>query len=301
MNAITEQPSTLQQEITRLNDELRPATPEEIGEMVAWLVKCGFCFPESFDPENARSAYRFALDGQPKAAISRLAKKLVRGKVDKFTTFLPTPAQMAKLVDEEVAHYRDRLRTMRDDAARAVAAETPKAAPFGPVWGAWRMALLLAGPTVTVEMEDFRGKVRDGFEALKRTSFAAAQRYVSARGIEIADDGTLVFPDDFDLRDRQRRQAAYGFPEVNRLHKAAENRAFLNADLRWRGISDRMEPVPVGGEMWQVWEAWHCENNMPFVPDPGKQRVVFFPKGGPEAIASFEAAVRDIGNPEAAE
>ncbi|MET3602163.1 hypothetical protein [Martelella mangrovi] len=300
MNAITEKPSTLQQEITRLNDELRPATPEEIGDMMAWLVKCGFCFPESLDPANAKSAYRFALEGQPKAAISRLAQKLARGKIEKFTTFLPTPAQMAKLVDGEVGHYRDRLRTMREDAARAAETETPKAAPFGKVWGAWRMALLLAGPTVTVEAEDFRAKIRAAFDVLGRTSLSAAQRYVTARGIGIGEDGTLVFPEDFEIRERQRRQAAYGFPEVNRLHEAAEKRKFLAADMRWRALGDCMEPVPVGSDMWKAWEAWHSAQNMPFVPDPENQRVVFFPKGGPEAIASFEAALRDIGNAGAA-
>ncbi|WP_157014885.1 helix-turn-helix domain-containing protein [Mesorhizobium xinjiangense] len=66
-----------------------------------------------------------------------------------------------------------------------------------------------------------------------------------------------------------------------------------------------MEAVPVGSEIYAAWEREHEKRGWPWVPDPGGQRVVYFPAGGPDGLSEFEAAMRgnsdDDGTRQAAE
>lgn len=73
---------------------------------------------------------------------------------------------------------------------------------------------------------------------------------------------------------------------------------------RWHGLKPLMEPVPVNSDRWREWEGEFERRGWPWLPDPGVQRVVFFPAGGPERLMEFEQAVRgehDDGTRQAAE
>nr|WP_292833026.1 helix-turn-helix domain-containing protein [Mesorhizobium sp.] len=72
---------------------------------------------------------------------------------------------------------------------------------------------------------------------------------------------------------------------------------------RWHGLKPAMEAVPVGTAMFEAWRAEFERRGWPWLPDPGEQRVIYFPAGGPERLSEFEAAVRSHSEPvnEAAE
>lgn len=74
---------------------------------------------------------------------------------------------------------------------------------------------------------------------------------------------------------------------------------------RWHALKSAMEPVPVGSPMFDAWHGKFDEQAWPWLPDPGDQRVVYFPAGGPGELDGFKAAMRgngdDDGQREAAE
>ena len=167
-------------------------------------------------------------------------------------------------------------------------------APFGPVWGALRMLPLLDGPADIEIAEDLRDAVRKVFEVHRRRGEHAGRDYLARKGIQLGSRDELIFPADFDAVERRRRQMDHGFPKVMALHKQAESRKAGVACAEAAGLSPLMEAVPVGSATYERWARWHAENFLPFVPDPGAQPVVWFPKGGPEAIEEFERAARSI-------
>jgi hypothetical protein len=59
--------------------------------------------------------------------------------------------------------------------------------------------------------------------------------------------------------------------------------------------------VPVDSELFTVWRAEHARRGWPWIPDPGGMRVVYFPRGGPEGLEAFEAAMQAGQAREAAE
>ncbi|MDG4903192.1 helix-turn-helix domain-containing protein [Mesorhizobium sp. WSM4962] len=148
------------------------------------------------------------------------------------------------------------------------------APPFGPVWSAVRMRALLTMPPA---------------EAPPAKGFMAAL---------LAQD---------DARGRQARltrQAAHGWPQVNRMQEAAESRRGITVAPELEALAALMEPVPVNGDLWALWLAEHEKRGWPWLPDPGQMPVVYFPVGGPDGLEAFEQAVRgnhDAGGREAAE
>ncbi|MEO1989645.1 MAG: helix-turn-helix domain-containing protein [Martelella sp.] len=179
------------------------------------------------------------------------------------------------------------------------ARRTERAAPWGPAWGAKRMALLLEGPAELPARGDLRGLFEARFAFFNKTDRAAALRFAEHRGVAVTADG-FVYPDDFEDQELARRTVS-GFPMVNALHRAARDRRYEAIEPVYDGLSELMEPVPVGGDMWNRWEDWHADRNLPFVPETGDQRVVFFPKGGPNGLAAFKRAVDAATTTEAAE
>lgn len=116
---------------------------------------------------------------------------------------------------------------------------------------------------------------------------------------------TLLAQDDAKGRQaRLTRQAMHGWPQVNRMHDAAESRRGITVAPALETLAALMEPVPVRGEMWQRWLEEHERRGWPWLPDPGQMPVVYFPVGGPDGLEAFEQAVRgnhDAGGREAAE
>lgn len=143
-------------------------------------------------------------------------------------------------------------------------AQPVPAPPFGPVWSAVRMKMLLQPP---------------------HPSPAPASRF-------IAD---LVAQNDAAGRaERLKRQAIYGWPGVNALHEGALNRRGISvvAGSPAERLAALMEPVPVDSPIFEAWKAEHERRGWPWLPDPGAMPVVYLPAGGPEGLEGFEAALR---------
>lgn len=96
--------------------------------------------------------------------------------------------------------------------------------------------------------------------------------------------------------ERLRRQAAYGWPAVNRWHDAAANRRSVAIAPEDEWLAGLMEFVLLGSPVFEAWKAEYERRGWPWLPDPGGMRGVFFPAGGPEALDAFETAIRGTGN-----
>jgi hypothetical protein len=150
-----------------------------------------------------------------------------------------------------------------------------EAKPFGPWWMAARLKCLLRGPTMTPA----------GLTSFERSLVADGK----------ADEGELM----------RAKIAKTGWPTINAMHDRAANRQGVTVATALEHLAAMMEAVPVGSEIYVGWRALHEAKGWPWLPDPGDQRVVYFPAGGPEALDAFEAAIRgnqnDAGGREAAE
>ncbi|WP_315920416.1 helix-turn-helix domain-containing protein [Mesorhizobium sp. SP-1A] len=137
---------------------------------------------------------------------------------------------------------------------------------FGPVWSGLRMQVILTETPA---------------EGPKPSAFMAEQ---------------LARDDDAGRRARLTRQAAYGWPAVNRMHDRASDRKGVSVGVeRAEMLKSHMEAVPVGSGVYCAWRDLHEARGWPWIPDPGAMRVVYFPAGGPERLSDFEAAVRSHG------
>ncbi|WP_180901955.1 helix-turn-helix domain-containing protein [Martelella soudanensis] len=186
------------------------------------------------------------------------------------------------------------------ETRQETAARTERAAPWGPAWGAKRMALLLAGPAEMPARIELRGLFEARFALFNKRDRAHAMRYATERGVSVAAGGGFAYPDDFEDAELARRTLA-GFPEVNALHRAARDRRYEQVEPIYDGLAAMMEAVPVDSAMWRRWEDWHDQHNLPFVPETGNQRVVYFPKGGPDGLAAFKQAADAAITTEAAQ
>ncbi|MEP9389638.1 helix-turn-helix domain-containing protein [Mesorhizobium sp. KR9-304] len=178
---------------------------------------------------------------------------------------------------------RERLWEAVPDPAEAPAPPAV-APPFGKLFGARRMALLLAGPG-----------------ALPRPSAFIA--------------GLIAAGGEAGERERLAHQATHGWPEVNRMHDSAAVRRGVTiapVDEPAAAAVALMEAVSVGSGLWDAWKVEHERRGWPWLPDPGALQWVQFPAGGPDGLGVFEMALRgetkanegnhdDAGRPEAAE
>lgn len=141
-----------------------------------------------------------------------------------------------------------------------------EARPFGPVWMAARLKQLRAGPTM-------------------RVGLTSSLRAMVAEGK--ANEADLL----------RANQAQTGFPAVNFMHDQASSRRGISAAPALEAFAAMMEAVPVGSAVYDQWRAFHERMGWPWLPDPGDQRVVYFPAGGPDmGMKAFEIAVQ--GNEE---
>ncbi|MET3601827.1 helix-turn-helix domain-containing protein [Martelella mangrovi] len=184
--------------------------------------------------------------------------------------------------------------------AESTDSKADRAPPFGPAWGAKRMALLLEGPAELPARSELRELFENRFGVYRRTDLGMALRFAERCGVTVSRDNELAFPDDFEERELARRTLE-GFPGVNALDRAARDRRFEPVEAGFVALAEEMEPVPVGTDMWRRWEDWHADNHLPFVPETGNQRVVYFPKGGPSGLEAFKRAAQAATNQEAAE
>ncbi|MEO3386025.1 helix-turn-helix domain-containing protein [Mesorhizobium sp. CAU 1741] len=187
-------------------------------------------------------------------------------------------AQGKSHVPAPSTYLRERLFDDVPDAPAEDQADVLPAPPWGPHWAA-----LCHRALVTVPPQD-----------------APAPASAFMRDLLSRDD-------EAGRAERMRRQAHYGWPMVNAWHEAAANRkasAIRRGDM-W--LSTLMESVPVGTPTFEAWRAEYQRRGWPWIPDPGGQPVVYFPKGGPGGLDAFEAAITneaqgdDGGDKQAAE
>ncbi|MBP0439600.1 helix-turn-helix domain-containing protein [Tianweitania sediminis] len=205
-------------------------------------------------------------DGMPKEPAKRAWFAL--SAEDRAEAEAKFPAWLALLKAQRKSHtpapstyFSERLWTAVPDAPD----EPPKpldAPPFGPLWNAMRFRALLTEPPVA------------GPKASALIEELMARQDAVGR------------------QERLSRQARYGWPKINSLHDRAINRRGIAVDPRHEALQQLMEPVVRDGELWKAWRAEHEKRGWPWIPDPGGMRAVWFPKGGPERLADFEAAVR---------
>ncbi|SFQ12578.1 helix-turn-helix domain-containing protein [Nitratireductor indicus] len=87
-------------------------------------------------------------------------------------------------------------------------------------------------------------------------------------------------------------EAEKGWPLVSTLYQKARLRQGHRFAKRWHDIGSAFEPVQVGSREFETWRLEFERRGWLWVPDPGKQPVVFFPAGGPGGLSEFEAAIR---------
>lgn len=165
---------------------------------------------------------------------------------------------------------------------------------FGPAYAAARMLPLLDGAVDFDLPSDLRERVRSTYEVHCRRGPHAGVFYRERLGLGLADDGRLIFPDDFERQEYRRRVVSEGFPEVNRLHEAAKDRSQVTVDAVFERMKDLCEFVPMGCETWAAWEREHEARGWLMLPAPSGMKGAYFPKGGPEGLEEFERAARSI-------
>jgi len=199
-------------------------------------------------------------------------------------------------------YFRDKVWEMLTDADKAAVRPVAGGAPatsggrvvvpvFGPAFGVARAWSLVSGPIPFDLPEDLRERVRATYDVHARRGPHAVFNYLQRLGLE-ERDGELIFPPDFEAQERARRTIEEGYPEANRLHEAAKERTHVTLPPIFERLKHLCEAVPVGSAMWERWRNHHHERGWPFGPTPHHQKVVFFPKGGPDQLHEFEAAVR---------
>lgn len=169
-------------------------------------------------------------------------------------------------------YFGERLFDEVPDPSQPVVPAYVDAPPFGKAWMAHRLASLLAGPTFTA----FR---LTGFEE-SLVSQGKADRAELMRG----------------------KQAATGFPSVNRMHDDAERRRGASVPARTAALGDGFVQVRRGTEAFEDWREEHRLRGWPWLPEVVEW--VWFPPGAsaPAARAAFEVLMAEQqGGREAAE
>lgn len=153
---------------------------------------------------------------------------------------------------------------------RARAAEATKStpvrklsAPYGKMWGAARMAELLAGAKpVTRPSRFIESMIRQGGEI-------GAQYH------------------------REWLMKA-GYPVVVDMHDAAKARRGFIVDDRFLAVVDRMEQVSVNSERWHKWRELHEQKGWLWFDENDLPDWIWFPAGGADSLHEFEAALQGL-------
>ena len=243
---------------------LEEESPKAI-ETAFWRVVQGWPRFAGMPKEPARRAW-FKLTAEER----RLAEARLPG------WFALLKAQRRDHVPAPATYFGERLWQDVPDPQEASAGPR-EAKPFGKMWMAMRLARLMTQEPGWLP---------------KPPAFIAS---MIAEGGEKGE------------RARLAHQANNGWPAVKIMDQLAADRRseIIQPDMaHLEPLAASFEPVRVGGELWDAWRAQHERRGWRWIPDPGRQEWVYFPAGGPDGLAAFEAAVRgenDAGRREAAE
>ena len=298
VNPSTEKPATVNAALVKTEDLAIPESQIERergrdgGEDHRSVVKA---FKRAF------MAWPTAIsDSEPQAfdvwaSLSPTERDAAAAGAERYVT--ASKATGRKMVCSFAVYLREhRWEKLPEAAAVAAKPVSREVRPFGPGWASLRFRALLGGPVELGDPDVTRAKREANYQASRQMLGAAkAEATYRNMGHEIGAGGELLFPDDFEERMWRAHVVANGYPEVNRLDKAASEGRSLPAPEGFDPVAQLMEAVPVGLQTWKAWQAEFERRHWPWLPSPGKQPVVFFPVGGPEGLAVFEQAIRDEG------
>jgi hypothetical protein len=103
--------SILDQEITTLTDQLRPASDDAVKSKLLSLQRSGLQWPPGIDAKRAPEIYAYALKAAPTACLKLAVEKIIQGEVEGVELYIPTPPALAAMVRKLAA-------PMIEDAAR---------------------------------------------------------------------------------------------------------------------------------------------------------------------------------------
>lgn len=168
-----------------------------------------------------------------------------------------------KLLCSHAVYLKEKRWTYLQPRTEAKKAESIDAPAFGALWSVARFKQLVTGPRVPFG------------------DFTHVQKHLIASGHS---------------EDKLRREsvAKTGWPQINAMHERAVNHQGVVVSAALEGFKDLVEAVPVASERFVEWKSHHEQVGWPWIPDPGKQPVVYFPVGGPDGLKRFEQAV--LGN-----
>jgi hypothetical protein len=95
-------------------------------------------------------------------------------------------------------------------------------------------------------------------------------------------------------RYRLQHQATNGFARARELLGRAEHGQSYPVEEAFETLAGMMEPVPVRGDVFEAWRGDFERRGWPWLPSTGKQRVVYFPKGGPAGLDAFAVSLAEI-------
>lgn len=85
-----------------------------------------------------------------------------------------------------------------------------------------------------------------------------------------------------------------GWTDVEAMFERGATGRSVVVSGRLASLSDRIESVSVGSELWLAWKAYHEERGWRWYPSPDWLKWVCFPAGGPDGIKDFETALRGL-------
>ena len=168
-------------------------------------------------------------------------------------------------------YFRDRkwtdlpvsvVQALEADEARASGVRK-MAAPYGKMWGAARMAELLAGAKPVTRPSRF-------IESMIRQGGEVGAKY-----------------------HREWLMRA-GYPVVVDMHDTAKARRGFIVDERFLSVLDRMEQVNMGSERWNKWRELHEQKGWLWFDESDLPDWIWFPAGGADNLHEFEAALQGL-------
>ncbi len=160
---------------------------------------------------------------------------------------------------------------------------------LGPVWAAVAFMPTLGRPMPVRLPDNHRQTVAASYDVKRRVAPAKAADYLASKGITLDAQGGLIFPPDFERQEERLRRMSEGYPETRRLYDVVKVQTHVTVDARYEVLKAGMEFVELGSEMLDEWRDYYARNYLPF--PPLGQRGGYFPKGGPEGLDDFRAAI----------
>lgn len=114
---------TLEQEIGRLSEQLKPVDNDTVERAILSLMAFGLALPQGIRPETIRQVYGYSLSALSSGAVKIATEKLMKGDYGpEYANFIPTPPRFAGFVTVEqnrivndLAREKSRAESIRKD------------------------------------------------------------------------------------------------------------------------------------------------------------------------------------------